>query len=88
MKKKIFGAVVVAIAVGAMTNINLSLNHSNKYSALTMKSIESLASPEGQICVTDPSKNWGVCNAKSNGFGYECVTPGIWDEEPNCVAVY
>jgi len=86
MKKKIFGAVVVVvIAVGAMTNVNL--NHSNKYSALTLKSIESLASPEGQVCVSDPSKNWGVCKANTYNGVFACVTAGFWDDK-DCVAVY
>jgi len=72
MKKKFFGVVlVVAIAVGAMTNVNL--NHSNKYSALTLKSIESLAG--GEIyCFGDPVKNKGKCVLRVSGYGSECVS--------------
>jgi len=72
MKKKIFGAVlVVAIAVGAMTNVNL--NHSNKYSALTFESIESLALGES-YCFGDPAKNIGKCELRVSGYGSECVS--------------
>jgi len=70
MKKKIFGAVVVvAIAVGAMINVNL--NHSNKYSALTFESIESLAGES--FCIGDPTKNAGKCASLVNGNGASCI---------------
>lgn len=79
MKKKIFGAVlVVAIAAGAMTNVNL--NHSNKYSSLTFESVESLATSE-QVCLGDAGRNNGKCKTNANNWGSTCVTPGMWDDK-------
>jgi len=70
MKKNFFGAVVVvAIAVGAMINVNL--NHSNKYSALTFESIESLAGES--FCIGYPNKNAGKCESLANGSGASCI---------------
>lgn len=84
MKKKFFGAVVVVtIAIGAMVNVNL--NHLNKHSALTFESIESLAG-ENQACLSEPGKNIGKCEARTSGYGYDCVR--CWEgEQPDCIAV-
>jgi len=78
MKKKIFGAlVVVAIAAGAMTNVNL--NQSNKYCSLTLESVESLAKSE-QVCLGDGGRNTGKCKDNVGGWGSSCVAPGFWDD--------
>jgi hypothetical protein len=70
MKKKIFGAVVVvAIAVGAMINVNLN-KVSNK-GDLALANVEALAQAETDYCNTVYK-----VYIRPDGTGYNCTSGG------------
>jgi len=70
MKKKIFGAVVVvAIAVGAMINVNLN-KVSNK-GDLALANVEALAQAETDYCA-----HVYIVYIRPEGDGYNCTSGG------------
>jgi hypothetical protein len=74
MKKKFFGAVVVvAIAVGAMTNVNLNLNKASNKGDLALANVEALADGESGCNSIGWWNNDGNC--VTDGRVYFCAEP-------------